>query len=288
MLTPGQQSVLDALSGAAIIAYLLVAYVQMVRPVSAEARTARNGFVLWWTGIALLGFYGLISEAFFDVNTLQEYRLVIYTLIPLIFAALGGLVYYLAFLYTGKRKSLWTVFTFYAVLTVLFIAYIEAQQPYFDAAIDPATGEEVGFEFAREAPAWMGLLFSISLVLPPLAAAVAYFALFFRARDNTVRFRILMVSGGFILWMGFSLLGSLTRFAQGIEERGFESELISQLLGILSALMVLMAYFPPRTLQKHYGLRDLSSDTAVMTPVPMDDEPKRLAPVPLGWLQSSS
>lgn len=101
-------------------------------------------------------------------------------------------------------------------LTIFFIVYVEAQQPFYNAALDPEASEAVGSEYVDEAPAWADLLFSRSLLLPSLVAAGAYFALFFRAKDAKVRYRILLLSGGFILWMGFSIGSTLSRFATGV------------------------------------------------------------------------
>lgn len=260
--------------------FILVAVIQARRVVSPDARLARTGFTLWWGGLGVLGLYGIVSNLFLDPETftLAGYRVILYTFIPIIFTALAGLVYYLLYLYTGKRSLVTLVAVFYAVLTVAFVLFVELQDPFVGP--DPDSGES-GLQYANEAPSWAGLLFSLALILPPFAAAVAYFALIFRTKERTVRYRILMVSGGIVLWMGFSLLGSLTRFATGVEEQGFTSQIISQILGLLAAAMVLLAYYPPPFLRRAAGLEALHpSHSTEDAPVDLfrKDRGGRLAP----------
>jgi len=273
-----QDGLLDGLAAVAAVTYLIVAYVQWKRKVSPDARSARNGFVMWWAGIAILGIVGLMSGVLWDPETLSltGYRVLLYTFIPLIFASLGGLVHYLLYLYTGRKTLLRYVTAFYIALTVAFVIFVEAQDPFVGA--DPDTGE-VGLQYASEAPSWAGLLFSLALLLPPLAVALSYAALFFQVTDRTVRYRILMVSGGFVLWMGFSVLSSLTRFATGIEERGFVSQFISQFLGLLSAVLVLLAYFPPRFLRRALHLRSIQEPQPEPGPIDFRTPPKRFGPM---------
>lgn len=286
-MLPWQEGLLDALSGIAAVVYAVVAYVQLRRPVSAEGRSARNGFVLWWAGVAFIGLFGLAIGRLADTETwsLTTYRILLYTFIPIIFVALGGLVYYLLYLYTGRGTILRYVVAFYLIMTVAFVVFVEAQDPFIGP--DPDTGE-TGLQYANEAPAWASLLFSLALLLPPFAAAVAYFALWFQTKDRTVRYRILLVSGGFVLWMGFSLLGSLTRFASGVEEQGFAAQLIGQLLGLLSAALVLLAYYPPPFMRKALNVRALHGDMdrgLEDAPAPFQHD-KRMSPVlgrPVDW-----
>lgn len=280
VLLPWQEGLLQALGGIAAVTYLLVAIVQGRRRVSSEGRMARNGFVFWWGGLALLGIYGVISALFLDPEsfTLTGYRVLLYTFIPIIFIALAGLVYYLLYLYTGKRDLYKVVAIAYALLTVAFVLFVELQDPFVGP--DPDTGE-IGLQYEAEAPAWAGLLFSIVLVLPPFASAVAYVALLFQTKDRTVRYRILMVGGGIALWMGFSLLGSLGRFASGVEEQSFISQLVGQLLGLLSAVMVLLAYYPPPALRRALELRPVAGDDDGQAPPVdlFDRSRKRMHPV---------
>lgn len=266
-----QEGLLDGLTAIAAVVYAIVAYVQWRRPVSSGARPARNGFVLWWAGIAFIGLFGLFAGRVLDLESwsLAGYRVLLYTFIPIIFVALAGLVYYLLYLYTGKSTLLRYVVAFYVLLTVAFVVFVEAQDPFVGP--DPDTGE-VGLQYANEAPAWASLLFSLALLLPPFAAAVAYFGLVFRAKDRTLRYRILMVSGGFMLWMGFSLLSSLGRFASGAEEQGFLSQLVGQLLGLLSAALVLLAYYPPPIVRRALDIEHLKEQPAD------DDRPEPFQP----------
>lgn len=259
-----QEGLLEGLGAVAVLLYIVVAVVQARRPVSRDAREARNGFVFWWIGLAALGLFGLLTETVLDTSELglTGYRIMLYTLLPVLFAMLAGLVYYLLYLYTGDRRAIPAVSIGYSLFLVLAVLFIELQDPYI--GIDPETGER-GLLYAKEAVPWIGALFSVLLIGPPFVAAIAYAALFFRTDDRTARYRIAMVSGGFILWFGFSLLGTLGALAAGTagEEPSFARELTGQILGVFAALLVLLAYYPPRWVKGRMQVRSVADRPAV-------------------------
>lgn len=270
------EPLLQGLSGVAAILYLVVAIVQARRPVSREAREARNGFVFWWGGLAALGVFGLLTSTVLDTSELgvNGYRIMLYTLIPVLMGMLAGLVYYLIYLYTGSRRAIPWVSAGYSLLMMLAVLFVELQDPY--VGLDPETGER-GLLYAKEAAPWMGATFSLLLVAPPFAAAVAYAALFFRTADRTARYRIAMVSGGFVLWFGFSLLGTLGSLAAGEAggEQGFARQLTGQLLGVLAGVLVLLAYYPPRWVRGRLQIRSVAEPSPTADKQEVFGPPKR-------------
>lgn len=271
MVTPGQELILQSIALVASGIYFIVAYALSRRSVEAHARRAHRAFVLWWAGLGVIG----IAGAFFSLGVpLGAFgpvgaRVILYGLVGLIFAMLAGLLYYLLYVYTGNPVNLRRVVLFYAALMVLFVYLTESQEPYIDDS-----GAEPELAYADERPSGdpLGLAFSLALVLPPLAAAVAYLGLYWRVPDTTSRYRILMVSGGIVLWFTYSALNSITQGLLDIQDPPFAARLAGQLLGVLAALMVLAAYLPPGPVRRRLHVRSIFEE-----PAPEQPEPTRRA-----------
>ncbi len=255
-----EESILAALGAVAALLYLWVAWLQSKRPAHGPAQGAIRGFVIWWAGLGLLGFLTLFFTFGPDLATygLTVVRIVIYALLGGIFVMLAGLAYYLLYLYTGSRRTLIAIAVFYVLMSALLVFLIEGFDPHIaDNAVHIEPGEESAVEFHthEEPPAWASATFSLGIIVVPLAAAIAYALLFFRTDDRTARYRIAMVSSGFVLWFAYSALGTLAALVSGSTTQSFMQQLIGQLLGVLAATLTLLAYHPPRRLQRRFGLR---------------------------------
>lgn len=255
-----EESVLAALGAVAAFLYLWVAWLQAKRPAHGPARGALRGFVIWWAGLGILGFLTLFFTFGPELSAygLNVMRTVIYLLLAGIFLMLGGLAYYLLYLYTGSRRTVIPIAAFYVLMTVLLVFLIEGFDPHIaDNAVHLEPGEESAVEFHthEEPPAWASATFSLGIIAVPLAAAIAYALLFFRTDDRTARYRIALVSTGFVLWFAYSILGTLAGLVAGSTTQSFMQQLIGQLLGVLAATLTLLAYHPPRRLQRRFGLR---------------------------------
>lgn len=257
----GEDLVLGSLGIVASVLYIFVAWVQSKRPVSRRASGALNGFILWWGGLGLLGVYGVITR--FVVDPLEYglwgYRLVLYPLIVMVLAMCAGLVYYLLFLYTGKPRVLWLTIAFFAVWFALFLASFEGYSPA--VGDDPSTlapGPEA--YTLEQPPAWLDAAVGLGLILPLLGSAIAYALLYGRVEDRTGRYRIALVSLGFVLWFLYSAFGTLSRLVTGDEGESFARQLLGQLFGLLAAGLTLLAYNPPASLRQRYGLRGIGDE----------------------------
>ena len=257
-----QELLLHGLALVAALLYLAVGYRLRRREVPREDRGALRAFVIWWVGLGLLGAIGVLLEVGFDLAALglTVWRVVIYPFVLLLYVIIGALVYYLVYLYTGSSASLRWITLFYTAQFVLLVWLIESAGPY--VGLNEVGEQEVMFANERPPGHPLSVLLSLAILLPPVAAAVAYFALFFRVEDRTLRYRVALISGAFVLWFGFSLAGTLFRAATGQEEAGFAAELTSRLLGILAASLVLMAYHPPGFVQRVLGVGALSGKGA--------------------------
>ena len=265
------------LKGIAASLYFWVARMLWKRPVSATSKAAQNGFVYWWGGLGLLGIYGLIVNNDYGIK-LGEQGLVVnlfvlYVVIIALYGMLGGLVYYLLFLYTGKPSMLKFIVAFYAFMTLflIWILHFDGGGACLYEAGSTACVQPTGWVEANGAAlssveprsAAIGPIFGLLLVVPILAAAVMYFLLYFRVQDATSKYRVLLISGGLVLWMGFSTLNSLLGLGVGAavpgSTRAIVTALISQVLGVVAAMLVVTAYNPPTWVQQKFGVRRLDA-----------------------------
>lgn len=214
------------------------------RHVSDEMWVPATQFALFWIALALsTDLSGLLSlVAAFYPPPLDVVVTFLYYNLLLISVALWGLTCYLFFLYRG-RSVLIPVSVLYIVEYALLVYYVTAGRP---DAVTVAAGS-VNPHDAVAVSGALAIAAILLLILPELIAVVAYFTLYFRSDDPTVRYRVGLVSGGLMAWFLLSLLGSL--FGAGLVELT-----ISRLLIIAAALVVLLAYFPPKRLRSRLGV----------------------------------
>jgi hypothetical protein len=257
------------IQAASVPLFATVAYVVRRRQVSADARGARNGFVLWWAGLAFLGLFVLAFDPRIGID-LYGYGIgfvlvVIYVILGGYFAMIAGLVYYLLYLYTGKRATKWWVVGFYVALFAYLVYYFQSLDPTIGVRPDGQSFLDMG-----DRPSGLdarSLLLTAGFVLPPIGAAIAYLALFFKVKDRTGKYRILLVSVAILLVFLFSLGSSLTSLDNSTEppatvdeQRALERSqdlrgIFSGLLSAVAAGLVFLAFRPPTWVQAKYGIR---------------------------------
>ena len=99
------------------------------------------------------------------------------------------------------------------------------------------------------------ILLTILLLVPQIIGGLAYFTLYFRVKENTQKYRILLVSWSIILWF----VSPFAAAAGGLSEKdGWQ--FASRLIGLAAAATILMAYLPPRWLKQRYGILSLSDE----------------------------
>ncbi len=233
----------------ASIIYIAVGVLFLRRHVDPQARLAQYGFSAWWLALGMVGIISLPLGLGLNLPDagLTVWRIFLYTFFPALFLGLGGLVYYLAYLYSGNARLRFPILVFYVLLTALLVWLIEGFSPHL--GINEEGETDVLFE--PEQPRWASLLFSMALVLPPLAASGAYLMLYRRVDRREERYRILLVGGGILLWFGYSLLNTILSFAAQTEnEPSFGSQMVGALLGLASSTLVLLAFWPPRRIRR--------------------------------------
>lgn len=213
----------------------------------AEGRLAMRLFATWWYALATLTAIGgaLAFLAASGALPFSLHRGVLFALMLPLTVALWGLLYYLVYIFTGKSAWLTPLTAAYLVLYFVLVYAV-----YYLHPVSSDVGPwRVDMHYERElsppvASALLGLLLG-----PVLVAAIAYGSLFFTARQRSVRYRVGLVSSAFIFWFGSSALAGMT----GVGDLAWWP-VASRVISLVSTLMVLAAYRPPRALAEKLGV----------------------------------
>lgn len=207
------------------------------RAADGELRFALRMFATWWfaaaTVVLLGGSYTLL--ALVGITDVRLHLAVSYlTAFPLAIA-LWALLYYLIYIYTGRRSAIWPLSVAYALFLVFELYYFAS----FGERALVENAWNVRLE-GEHPPTWMGLTFAILLAVPVLGVVIAYGLLFFRAPDAEHRYRVGLVSGAFLLLFGAVLLG----YALGWDREPW-FPFVYEVPGLIAAAMIVLAYKPP-------------------------------------------
>ena len=222
------------LSFASAILFLVVGRTVQMRPASPEARHARGAFALWWYGLGGLTVVGLLLALPARID-LTLYLVFTVLLVGVLCAALAGLVHYLIFLYTSKRQALAWVSAGYGGLFLLFLEFIRESGP--SGVHAGRFGPQVTYAHqVTSGPLYVAVI--VLLLVPPVAAALAYLSLYWRVREPVLKRRILIVSTSIALWFGSSLLG----LGQSTDNPPAWWILTSKVIALAAAGAILYAY----------------------------------------------
>lgn len=223
---------------AAVFVYIGYRMAQRVK--SGRFEGAGRAFVLWWAGVAGFVFLGafasiLAATGVTALGVFVAWRVFSYLALC---AGAGGLVYYLLYLYTGRRGFMVPVAVFYTLIFLALLVQVIASVPL---ALE---GQRWRVDLVYETPfgAPYYLLLAL-LILPTTVGALAYFLLFFKTEDRLRRWRIALVSWSIAVWGLSSLLAR-------IAENDWWQMFTRAGLGLFAALVILIAYEPPAGLRK--------------------------------------
>lgn len=237
-----------ALSIISGVVYLLLGRVVSRREVPRSMRPALRSFAMWWYLLGLISLLSPIATALGEAGawTLPAYLTYTQTVLMIILAALGGLVYYLLYVYTGKSGSWVVVLAGYTLFFIAILGFFNASQP---VGLTEAPNGGVEVEYANDlSDSAFATVLGLLLLLPPIAAAVAYLSLLRKVKSRSQRFRIGAVSMAFIVWFGVSLIGGQVlddAFTGTIAWR-----IITGLVALAAAFMVYAAFQPPAWLRR--------------------------------------
>jgi hypothetical protein len=222
---------------------------------SPDSRTAWQLFVVWWYALAattfsgallsLLGAFGFVGLALFTTFTLVN--------LLAICVGLFGLMYYLLYLFTGNRNLLTPVSVFYMAYYILLIYYVQASEPVRVAVERWRTA--LVYQNQLRGPLFVVVL--LLLLFPQIIGSLAYFTLYFRIRNATQKYRILLVSWSIIIWFLTGFVASIS----GLSEADWW-QIASRLIGLTAALAILLAYQPPDSIKRRWGVTSITEEIA--------------------------
>lgn len=246
---------------AAAVLFCYIGAVVARRPVPADSRAASLAFAAWWFGIGgnglLTGARG-IAAAFglTDRGAGRGVFLALYVLaILLTIAAVCGLLFYLLYLFTGRRGLLRPLVAFYTLYALVALYALWRLEPSAIVAGKWFAQVTVAHQDALGG-ALLGILVAL-LLLPQIGGAIAYLTLYPRVRGAEQRFRVLLVSLALLVWLGSALAAPMLRLG---EHEWWQAG--GRLVGLTAAIVVLIAYRPPRLVRERLAAADRREGTA--------------------------
>lgn len=247
----------ELLLSAAVALVAAAAFVHVGRRIvarepPAEHRTALHAFAAWWWGnatFALLVGFLLNVLAAFEWTPLRLFVVVRGVAVVVLLGSYCALTYYLAFVLTGRRAALPSSIALYLGIYA-FMLYVFG--PLRPVGVDVGPWETTLRYDPPPDPAAFALLL-VMFSLPQVLGALAYLSLVRRLHDPSARYRVVMVSAGLMCWFvslfASNLLGDPT--LQFVARPG---------MGLLTALVVLWAYEPPRWARERLGVSRFGAD----------------------------
>lgn len=222
------------------ISFASVARAVARKEAAGPRRSARGAHATWWAALAAyLVIQGVLTvSAGLDRLSTEAYLASRVVAIPLLCASVWGLTSYLLFLYTGDGRAMTALAFLYAGVAALFYVATFGQQ--LEVQVHP----------------WLvtiddsGTLYRIVYLLvgvPPIAAALAYLGLLTKVRDQAQRYRIALVAGSILAYIGSGLAARLAAGDIAI----FVSLVV---LGAGAAIASLLAYYPPDPVRARLGM----------------------------------
>ncbi|HZY71038.1 MAG TPA: hypothetical protein VFF67_08710 [Thermoplasmata archaeon] len=168
---------------------------------------------------------------------------------------LWGLLGYLIYLFTGRNFTL-VLSGVYAALYVVLLYYVTASAP---SAVTVTHGS-VGLVTASTLSTPYLVLLGLGLLGPEIVGSILYFTLAFRTKDATVRYRVTLVSWSLIAWFGIGTLPIATLLGGGPA-----AQIFGRSVGVIAALVILLAYYPPRWIRDRLGVTAIDSASPATT-----------------------
>lgn len=234
------------------VAFFAVGRAVSRRNLAGEEARANQAFVMWWY---TLGGLSLVTAAFSlaaaaGYTDLALHVTLLHVALLVLFVGLWGVAYYLAYLFTGDKRWRWVLGVFYSVYYVWIVFLVVRAVPN---RVEVGTyGAQLGYEHELTDFAPFVNLLLLLLILPQVVGAFAYFSLIFRVKAPMQRYRIGMVAGTFIVWFGSSIVASVLNLA----ETTLWWRPVSQAFGVVAALVVFLAYKPPRRVVRALEARE--------------------------------
>lgn len=222
------------------------------REVSPDAEPALQLFATWWFGLAGSNIATGTSELFAWTGIERVGLHAGLTYVNLLFIVLSvfALLYYLVYVFRGKLA-------FFIPATAVYLGYFLVLL-YLLTMANPVSIEvhpwQVTLEQANPLSGWETNAIVVLLLVPPIVALASYLRLYWHVDTRTQRYRIPVIGLSIGLWLAGTLLVHLA----GASEATLWP-LASKLAGLVAAVAVLMAYFPPSWIRSR-GVKPLGAD----------------------------
>lgn len=246
-------------AGLSILSAIIYYYVGRVlsrrRVASPDARLAWMLFVVWWYALASNTLIGALLSLLGALNVVGLPLFVTLTQVNLLAlcVALFGLMYYLLYLFTGSRRLLTPLVVFYIAYYILIVYYVQARLP---------VGVSVGhwnatLEYERPAGGLLYIIALLLLIFPQVIGSLAYFTLYFRVKNTTQKYRILLVSWSILIWFLSAFLASIA----GLSQQDWW-QVTSRLIALSASLTILLAYDPLPWIRRRLGVSSIVEEPA--------------------------
>ena len=231
--------------------FLVVGDLVRRREVDAESRPASRAFALFWYAIGVHALLVGIADVAAALETPLEalYPAFRLGLLVLLAAGLGGLTYYLTYLFTGRR-GWWKGFAaLYGLAAALGAAQIVRRGE--SATAVGRWGVDLYAQTGAHPVAYA--LTALLFLLPPLVGAFLYGRLARALDDPEQRLRVRLVSTAIFVWFLGAILSRLS-------DHDLWLFLVRPVLGVGVAGIVLVAHRPPAWVQRRLASRRAPRD----------------------------
>lgn len=222
------------------------------RKVSGDAQWALFGFAAWWAALAInsgVSVIGKLAQLWLGWSPSAYVGFIGITFLIIMYG-LAGLQYYLSYLVSGWWNA-WKPISAYYLALFGYTMFLVDKSRALSVGIDSETGA-LDVEYAVDLDGSIHLaIFSLALIVPVLIGAIAYASFFFRVHDRSQRFRIAMVSLGFIVWFGVGLYGSLGAYS------GLYWTLFTKAIAAIAIWVNYQAFRPSPWMQERFGIQPL-------------------------------
>ena len=225
------------------------------RVASPDARLAWTLFVVWWYALATSTLVGAVLSLLAALNIAGLPLFVTLTQFNLLAICVGlfGLMYYLLYLFTGSRGLLIPLIVFYIAYYIFIIYYVQASRP-----VDVRVGRwSAALEYEQQIEGPLFLIALFLLVFPQILGSLAYFTLYFRVKNTTQKYRILLVSWSILVWFLSAFLASIS----GLGQQDWW-QITSRLIALSASLTILLAYDPLPWIRRRLGVTSIAEEPA--------------------------
>lgn len=193
----GTGLLLNSVVGSVASGFFLSVSLRLSRQkVSPDSQAAVTLFALWWFSLSVYAVVGATTDLLAAFGVVDFGVIVAFHYMQMISLCIGlwGLVYYVAFIFTGNRAFLTPLAVVFSLYYAALLFFVTLGRPA-DVVVEAWRS---GVEYAQ--PLLSDLSASFLLVLPPVIAVGTYLILYFQSTARLARYRIALISMSTLAW----------------------------------------------------------------------------------------